>query len=199
MADRVLRLRKKAIITVNIWVVSFILLLLCAQFPFYILASQNFRSNVLYWVTIIVDVWCAILASVALFNLVAFVQMTKLRRSRTITSRNDDEADGTRKKMDMIICRIQKTTSCIIILDVVLMALIWYQLPYFERTIYSDPRCFVDQHALALRFSVIFWLLLFLTAIWFIAPSVLKRSRIVVNDTTSAIDISVHERQLHSV
>ena len=82
MADRVLKLRKKAIITIDIWSVSSIFVLLCSQLPFYALASENYRSNIFIWVPRIIYIWTAFLASAGLFNLVAFAQVTKLLVSR---------------------------------------------------------------------------------------------------------------------
>jgi len=173
MVDRVLKVRKKAIISVNIWVIACIMLVICAQLPLYFFASLDFRADAFLWVSRIVDIWTAILASVAGFNILAFIQVTRLQRSRRNSLKTSTEPNVVRKRMDKIIVRIQTVTLCVIVLDAVVMSLLWYQLPSFERTIVSNPRCYFEPAAFALRICVIFWMGLFLAALWFVAPCIL--------------------------
>jgi MFS family permease len=166
LANRALRLRKGAIITVNIWTIVFIILLLCVQLPLHILAAQNFRAQALFWINVVFQIWYFVLACAAFTNLLAFIEVTKLkwkRHSRKSTDR--------KTKVDVIIDRIQKTSLALVILLVVTVNLMWYLLPVFHRTFVSDPHCDVDSYNLALRFEITFWLLSFITCLWFVSPS----------------------------
>jgi UDP-N-acetylmuramyl pentapeptide phosphotransferase/UDP-N-acetylglucosamine-1-phosphate transferase len=169
IADRTMKLKKQTILTVNIWSTVFILILGCIQLPFYVLASQRFRENATFWTGILFKFWLAILASVICANLVALLlmnRMLQLRRRSQVTSGNHKS----NMKMNNLIWRIQKAAGCFIILAAVLIGLMAYDLPLFERTYYSSPECYVDPYYLVLRFIVFLWILLLTTGLRFIAP-----------------------------
>jgi len=73
-------------------------------------------------------------------------------------------------KMNDLIGRILKAAGCFVIFAAVLTGLMAYDLPLFERTVYSSPACYVDPYILAFHFGVFFWILVFTTGLWFVAP-----------------------------
>jgi hypothetical protein len=79
IAQRAVRLKKQIILAVQVWAVFFVLVLLCVQFPLYMLATADFRSDIQIYGTITLDVWYAVLSFCAFANLVAFVKMSKVR------------------------------------------------------------------------------------------------------------------------
>jgi magnesium-transporting ATPase (P-type) len=169
IADRVMKLKKQTIMTVNIWTTVFILIVLCIQLPLYFLAAQKFRENAALWTGIIFKIWVAVLASVICANLIVLILMYRLlqTRRRTKVASGYPESDV---KMNNLIWRIIKAASSFVIFAAVLIGLMAFDVPLFERTNFSSPACYVDPYSLALRLGVFFWLLLFTTALWFIAP-----------------------------
>ena len=172
MADRVLKLRRKALVTIDLWVVFCVLLILCAQLPLYIWASQDFRSDAFFWVSRIIEFWTAICGSVLVGSLLAFTLITKVQRARNASVETGKKSDFVGRRVDEIIIRIQKLTLWIVVFDALLILGFWGGLPSFQRTIYSDPRCFVDPSEVAFRFTVPIWYVLMMGALSFVVPGV---------------------------
>ena len=139
----------------------------------YGLASENYQLNQYFWVTRIIYIWTATLISVGLFNLLAFIQVTRLQRARRSSVRNGEQPNFVQQSIDQILIRIQKATVAIIAIDVALIVCLCTGLTSFIRTIYSDPNCFLEPSAVAFRFTPFLWYLLFAVALWFVAPSFL--------------------------
>jgi hypothetical protein len=164
-----MHLKKQTMMTVNIWTTVLILIIVCVKLPFYVLASQRFRENALFWTGIIFKLWLAVLACVICANIVTLILMNRILQMR----RGSKVSSGHREcyiKMNELIRRIRKAAGCFVILGAVLSGLAAYNLPLFERTYYSSPACYVDTYYLAFRFGVFFWILLFTTGLWFVAP-----------------------------
>jgi len=170
LANRGLRLRKTAVITVNLWVLAFTLVLLCVQLPLYVLSAHNFRVQALKWVEILAIVWYIVLGSTAFANIIAFAAMTRLQRRRLA-----GPASNSKSKVDLIIDRIQKTSFALVILIIINIVILWYLVQGFGRTIVSNPQCYVDPPNFAIRLSVMFRTLLLVPCLWFIEPIALLR------------------------
>jgi hypothetical protein len=197
IADRTMKLKKKTILTVNIWSTVFILILGCIQLPFYLLASQKSRENVTFWTDLLFKFWLAILASVLCANLVALILMNRMlqliRRSQVTFGNHKSNM-----KMNNLIWRIQKAAGCFIIFAAMLIGLMAYDLPLFKRTYYSSPECYVDPYYLVLRFIVFIWILLLTTGLRFIAPILVCKIQSNVGDTGTRKSLQIRRYLLAS-
>jgi hypothetical protein len=169
--DRVTKLKKKTIVTVNIWTVSSLTIIMFAQLPLYILLAANFSEKAVYYSQVIMIIWVVILTCLIGANLIVFLGVERINKLR-IKSQIVVQSGMLREnlKLDKIIQRTQRTAVGIILLSIALCVTLPFLMLVFQRTVYSDPRCYVDTSFLAFRFSVTFWILLFLLGVWYIYP-----------------------------
>jgi hypothetical protein len=169
--DRVTKLKKKTIVTVNVWTVSSLAIITFAQLPLYILLAADFSEKAEYYSQAITIVWLVMLACLIGTNLIVFLGVERINKRRAksqIVAQSSMLREN--QKLDKIIQRTQRTSVGIILLSVALCVTLPFLMLMFQRTIYTDPRCYVDTSFLAFRFSVTFWILLFLLGVWYIYP-----------------------------
>jgi hypothetical protein len=166
-----LKLKKTAVLTVNLWAIAFIVVLLCVQLPLYVLSVEDFRAQIIKWVNILANIWYVVLGCAAFANIIAFAEMTRLKRRR----RRSTVTGNGKCKIDLIMDRIQRTSFVLVILIIVNAVLVWYQIQGLARTIVSNPLCDVDPYSVALRLSITFRYLALGACLWFIWPIALIR------------------------
>jgi hypothetical protein len=161
---------------VNVYTIALMIVLLCGQLPLYFFAAYDKFSggSFLYYLNVVNAIWTAVLICFILGNAIAEAQMIRLQ---IWTSKKGSRESSQGSDVQKIIRRIKRTALLFGIETIIQIVLIRLQVPFYLRTIYSNPSPDVDGYDLIFRLAVTGWMVLFGTALGFIYPNLYARSK----------------------